>query len=375
MKARSGCAFTTKRSGFTLVELLVVLAIVAILVLLMLPAVNAVREAARRTQCTNNLRSIVLATLSYESHYTSFPPALPSCTAEAYNSLGTQLGNNCAGPNWAMQLLAFMDEEELHQNVVQCMETQWHACDDCEHEQGNVGRATPSYMRCPSADQPLKLHETDVTMFERLSKGNYAACLGSEHYRTAIEGNSKIELEHDDPFQVGVMTIKMIKGYEDLPAEPSYSSLMGDWKFAYGQGTKLNEINDGVSKTVVLCEVLTWDGDANNARFSEDIRGTWTSASMGASTYSHKYGPNSTVNDRINSCESDIPDSNRLHCDAADTTGSEAGETWAAARSMHFGGVVAAHADGSIKFYDDGIHLPIWRSLATRSGVDTNLTQ
>jgi competence protein ComGC len=98
---------------FTLAELLVVIAIIAILIVLLLPAINAAREAARRHQCINKVKQITIAFANYEAAHRSLPPAVPSGTTKAWHSTGVELQNFCVGPNWAMQILMYMEEYHM----------------------------------------------------------------------------------------------------------------------------------------------------------------------------------------------------------------------------------------------------------------------
>src|SRR5215213_4999982 len=92
-----------KHSGFTLVELLVVIAIIGVLVALLLPAVQAAREAARRTTCTNNLKQITLALLNYHDARGQFPLGAYSAVEEDHPAEEDGLG-------WATQILPQLEE-------------------------------------------------------------------------------------------------------------------------------------------------------------------------------------------------------------------------------------------------------------------------
>ena len=108
-----------KRSGFTLVELLVVIAIIAMLVTLLLPAVQAAREAARQTQCRNNLKQIGLACHNYESAQSEFPgfngeqPPLGVNFTTNARSRRVQSDDLDPGGNWIMQALTYMEDVAL----------------------------------------------------------------------------------------------------------------------------------------------------------------------------------------------------------------------------------------------------------------------
>ena len=99
------------RRGFTLVELLVVIAIIGVLIALLLPAVMAAREAARRTECANNVRQLALACLQHEAQQKYFPSGGWGFRWAGDSSLG--FGQNQPG-SWLFSLLPFVDETNLH---------------------------------------------------------------------------------------------------------------------------------------------------------------------------------------------------------------------------------------------------------------------
>jgi prepilin-type N-terminal cleavage/methylation domain-containing protein/prepilin-type processing-associated H-X9-DG protein len=105
------------RSGFTLVELLVVIAIIGILVALLLPAVQAAREAARRMQCSNNLKQLGLACQNYHDVFKTFPPALLN---SGQVSVAYQTANFPEGPrnhSGILFLLPFFEQSPLHSQI------------------------------------------------------------------------------------------------------------------------------------------------------------------------------------------------------------------------------------------------------------------
>ena len=104
-----------QRKGFTLVELLVVIAIIGVLVALLLPAVQAAREAARRSQCSNNLKQIGLGFANYESTFQRLPPAshIPWWPGGQDKDDFMDF-TKPFGPNWAVMLLPFIEQQGMY---------------------------------------------------------------------------------------------------------------------------------------------------------------------------------------------------------------------------------------------------------------------
>ncbi|WP_437191582.1 DUF1559 domain-containing protein [Planctomicrobium sp. SH527] len=341
------------RQGFTLIELLVVIAIIAILVALLLPAVQSAREAARRTQCKNNLKQIGLALHNHADAHGAFPPGYVCYdeTANRFKVGGWQDTVNEIGFSWLPMLLPYVEQMGLWQNVSDCHDSrvdvhEHNPSDDCEYHAkfGHVGRKTPEFLQCPSNPTPSLLFSG--MSLESLSKGNYAASWGS--------GNM---LSWESTATVGAFAChfvnqnKIVKGLGGS----------GD-RFQHSMGTRIADITDGTSNTVAVSEVAATDGMSGTS--SRDVRGVWFNPGMGASVFSGARVPNARIPDVIPSCDTSIPDNSQpyLKCQENTTTA----DVFAASRSFHTGGVNSLLCDGSVRFFAENIDNTTWMSLNTR---------
>lgn len=118
--------FLRKRKAFTLIELLVVIAIIAILVALLLPAVQQAREAARRTQCKNNLKNIGLALHNYHDVYDRFPSTVWASNTNNLNT-GCPGWALARGFSWRVSILPYIDQAPLF-NLIENDTRGYHGC-------------------------------------------------------------------------------------------------------------------------------------------------------------------------------------------------------------------------------------------------------
>ncbi len=138
-----------KLCGFTLIELLVVIAIIAVLIALLLPAVQQAREAARRSQCKNNLKQMGLALHNYHDNFLVFPPGATSCSpCSAYVTDGR------SGHNFYADILPYIDQSAMYNKLN--WQITGYACysssQDANHE-ATTRMLIPAYI-CPSSTTP-----------------------------------------------------------------------------------------------------------------------------------------------------------------------------------------------------------------------------
>ncbi|MBL8808778.1 MAG: DUF1559 domain-containing protein [Planctomycetaceae bacterium] len=327
-----------RSSAFTLIELSVVIAIIAVLVALLLPAVQMAREAARRTQCKNNLKQLGLAMHNYESVYSGFQPGMRMMAGQPVGALGT--GN--------VSLLPFLEKSNL---------------------QNAINPNTPWYLLAPDVVK-MKAPEFICPSDAALSPSRYP-WIGALNLPVgdAFENSSY-------GYSIGYSdSICYTAGLGPKPTTP-FTGVFGIHSF-----TKISSITDGTSNTFAIGEAASGFPMCSgvNCGDTSPVIGTsqhgWL---VGGFNYEGLYNGGfrysgmfvSTV-DKINK---------KLATDSlfrVNTAMTDCRPSWAGGphwvtnfRSFHSGGAQFLFCDGSVRMLSENIDMATYRALSTIQGSE-----
>jgi len=294
------------RNGFTLIELLVVIAIIAILIALLLPAVQQAREAARRTQCKNNLKQLGLALHNYHDVYNQFPPSeihTQSFLSAADNDWGNSTGT------WALFLLPYIEQSNTFSKI------DFSKRYDDATAPGNlaaVGQVYPAYL-CPSNPVKSKNEQRFQIMHYFAMWGSMDPPGGRARQQWAI-GNT--------------------------------ANLVGKGMFFYNGNSNMASITDGTSNTIAIGEVRGYQPRCRN-QIAEvaDWRGMrWeisTSTMMPINGIQQNGGCTTGTSGTCTNCR------------------------WENMASFHVGGTQALLGDGSVRFLSENIDARTFLNLGS----------
>jgi prepilin-type N-terminal cleavage/methylation domain-containing protein/prepilin-type processing-associated H-X9-DG protein len=337
-----------RRRAFTLIELLVVIAIIGILIALLLPAVQSAREAARRAQCTNNLKQLGIATHNYEGPIGSYP-------------LGTIAavwpGDPTLSPgNYRWGALAFLTpylEQTAVFNALNFLFPMYGP--GTTNPPGQI--YPPNYTSvntmvalflCPS-DRMERLTTADGFLGgtgRQFAPTNYQFCAGS--------GSSGGDVTIAD----GVFRENLITRNQDITDGLSNTAFTSESLLGSG-GVRSIAANAGPYDPNVLFASVTWEGSAaasvtttsclQPVSYSPNRLFSWADGSYSQGLYNHYYPPNTLYMDCI-----------------VGVTGINDG--WKAARSRHPGGANVLFGDGSVHYVKNSINVAVWSGIGTRAG-------
>jgi len=320
-----------KRSGFTLVELLVVIAIIGILIALLLPAVQAAREAARRSECSNNLKQIALAMHSRMTSHRAFPPGRLGCDATNGEQpcIGVPLEDR-VGPSAFVMVLPYLEQQALYDlfNGDRFKGGPWltqsggNTAWISDYEEAIAQR--PSVFVCPS--------DTAEPCCEVYDDGEGPIVVGKSHWfidgKCAATGNYALCMGTKGP------------SYGTSYANVKYGN---NGAFLYIKELKPRDFGDGLNSTIFLGETYL-----THQRNSELV---W---SLG---YRH-----SSLRSTENPVNTPIGEGSTLNLYNRVFN--------AAFGSKHPGGAQFAFGDGHVSFLGEDIDLNAYRALSTRDKGD-----
>jgi prepilin-type N-terminal cleavage/methylation domain-containing protein/prepilin-type processing-associated H-X9-DG protein len=318
----------SRRSGFTLIELLVVIAIIAVLIALLLPAVQQAREAARRTQCKNNLKQLGLALHNYTDTYGGFPMGKNTTVA------GVSATNLPA----QARILPYIDQGNLYAQI------------NFNVAGSNALNAIPFAVTLPAFRCPSDADNMQAVVGGR---SNYYTNTG-----TGVLNGLPPTLASDSNF--------------GLPAPNGVI-----YQDSY---TRFGDISDGTSTTALMSERRLGDGSNGIATRETDTFQPGTHPSNDDEVWNDCHSMN--VNDLTKQGKSNagapwlVPDHtttyyyhtmgpNDLSCMFPP------GRIATTANSRHTGGVHVLLCDGSVRFASSSIDLKVWRAVGTRNGSET----
>ncbi len=241
-----------RKKGFTLVELLVVIAIIGILIGMLLPAVQQVREAARRTQCLNNMRQLGLACHNFESAFMRFPPGCNWNETSSDPQRGAPILQGGERVAWGVFLLPYIEQGNLESQFSQATnkwDTSWWAAVRLAASSGGgsdvflPGEVLPPFI-CPS-DSGTDTNEWYSPSLAPDYPANAGSVGKSNYIALAGAGNGGSE-------EVTNGTQPEIRGDMREFNNPSSSIIWG--VFAKNSRTEIGQISDGTSNTFILGE-------------------------------------------------------------------------------------------------------------------------
>jgi prepilin-type N-terminal cleavage/methylation domain-containing protein/prepilin-type processing-associated H-X9-DG protein len=378
-----------KQRGFTLIELLVVIAIIAVLIALLLPAVQSAREAARRAQCVNNIKQLVLGLHNFASaNGDRFPKGvdLPFCTNLAYNQIHDGLTNDFTepfGPNWAVKILPYLEQQVLYNasNVIAYPTfkgpyaykfTKGGAADgitngnlvNMDWANSTLRSTRLSVFICPSDSlndvSNMFYTPSDYSNFPSIAPQNQ---MTGEIFVNWARGNY-------GAVQGATDTDHMVNGQNGESSSP-YPGASKRGMMGANFGTSIAAVTDGLSNTIAVAEMRA-------GLTTSDGRGVWALGFSGSSlcceAKDYNPVPNSMNLAPFGNCDdggdetqtcwtfaAQFPNRGKLGmpCNCDDGANNAGGQ----ARSQHPGGVNVGMGDGSARFIKNSISNQIWFNL------------